>query len=110
MLIYDWAKSPHELAIGAFDSAFTDLARLGGWQSDIFSTRSMELINPDHPQDSNWQPDGSFLPKNRRSKVGSDDKLHPYSTLAVEIAASETNEHVIAKAHKYLVPSKAIEN
>jgi hypothetical protein len=109
VFIYDMAESPHELAVAAFDSAFRDLASLCGWKSDIYSTRSMELVNPDYSQDSNWQPDGSFLPKNRRSRMGSSDKLHPYPTLVVEVATSETNDHVIAKVNKYLGPNTAIE-
>jgi Uma2 family endonuclease len=109
VFIYERVESLHELATGAFDSAFRDLASEGGWKSDIHSTRSMELINPDQPQDSNWQPDSSFLPKNRRSPVGSHDKLHPYPTLIVEIAVSETNDHVISQAHKYLGPNTAVE-
>ena len=41
--------------------------------------------------------------------MGSADKLHPYPTLVVEIASSETDEHVISKAHKYLGLNTAVE-
>jgi hypothetical protein len=76
---------------------------------DIHNTRSSALINPDLRLDSDWQPDGSFRPVNRRSRVGSRDKLQSYPTLVSEIASCESDEHVISKGHKYIGPNSAIE-
>ena len=109
VFIYDMTDTPHEKAVGAFDGAFRDVAVQGGWLRDIVNIRSARLINLDYPGDSNWEPDCSFVPNTRRGRVGSNDKLLPYPTLVVEVATSETNDHVISKAHKYLGPNTAIQ-
>ncbi len=109
VFIYDVADSPHEKAAGAFDGAFRDVAVQGGWIDYIVNTRSMELINPDSPNDSNWRPDGSFLPIGRLGPMGSRDKKVRYPTLVVEVASSETTNHVISKVHKYLGPNTTIQ-
>jgi hypothetical protein len=100
VFIYDMTDTPHEKAVGAFDGAFRDVAVQGGWLRDIVNIRSARLINPDNPGDSNWEPDCSFVPNTRRGRVGSNDKLLPYPMLVVEVATSETNDHVISKAQK----------
>jgi Uma2 family endonuclease len=109
VLIYDMADSTHESAVGAFNDVFSDLCVRGGCDGFIKNTGSMELINPDSPEDSNWQPDCSFLPINRLGPMGSNDKKCRYPTLVVEIASSETNDHVISKARKYLGPHTTIQ-
>ncbi len=85
----------------------------GGCNGFIKNTGSTELINPDSPKDSNWQPDGSFRPINRLGPMGSKDEKCRYATLdekcryptlVVEVASSETDDHVISKARKYLGP------
>ena len=106
--IYDMADYPHEKAKGACDQTFLKKAVRGGWDEDITSLGSMLLVNPD-PNDSDWAPDSSYIPIGRLGPMGSHDKTCRYPTLVFEIAATEKDEHVIAKAHKYLRPQTAIE-
>ena len=66
------------------------------------------MVNPD-PDDSDWQPDSSFFPDGRQGPKGSADQTSPYPTMVLEVATSETDDHVKAKAAKYLIPRTTIQ-
>ena len=108
VVIFDIANTPHEKAAGAFDFVLIRELILGGWEDDLLLSRSSKFVNPD-PKCSNWQPDSSFVPNQRRGVMGSFDELSPYPTMVLEIASSETETHVIDKAREYLGPKTDIQ-
>jgi hypothetical protein len=108
VFIYDMVDMPHEKAAGAFDGVMVEEALLGGWRDQLHSGGSGQLKNPD-PKDSNWQPDCSYFPDQRQGPMGSNDESTPYPTMVLEVATSEDDDHVIAKAHKYLTQNTTIQ-
>jgi hypothetical protein len=108
--IFDMASGPHEKSAGTFDSFLADEARRGNWEMNIIFYRSVELINP-APNDSNWQADSSFVPVGRLGPMGSADCTTPYPAMVLEVASSETEPHVKARAAAYLAntPSTGVQ-
>ncbi len=106
--IYDMADTPHEGASGAFDLVFIEESIRGGWVNDIIPLKGATLRNPD-PYKSDWQPDSSILPSLRGGPLGSHDKLRRYPTMVLEVASSETEDHVISKAKSYLGPNTSVQ-
>ena len=108
VVIYDMVDMPHEKAASAFEFVITREALLGGWDDYLQFGGSGKLKNS-APNDSNWQPDNSYFPAQRRGPIGSYDETTRFPTMVLEVATSESDEHVFSKAHKYLGPSTTIQ-
>ena len=104
VLIVDTVNMQHEKASRAFERVIGKEPLL----DDLYFGGSGLLMNP-ASGDSNWQPDGSYFPRQRQGPMGSNDKTTPYPTMVLEIATTETDDHVFDKAHKYLGPNTAIQ-
>ena len=106
--IYDMVDMPHEKAIHAFDCVLISEAIRGNWLDNLRFGGSGRLKNPSQ-KDSDWQPDGSYFPDRRLGPVGSTDGTTRYPTMVLEVASSETDNHVKAKAIEYLGPNTSIQ-
>jgi hypothetical protein len=102
--IFDIVNMPHERASRALERAIGKEPLL----DDLFSCGSGLLKNPD-PRSSNWQPDCAYLPNFRQGSKGSYDESTTYPTLVLEVATTESDDHVFAKARNYLGPNTAIQ-
>ena len=108
VFIYDMADTRHEVETGAFVVVFVGEAIRGRWVDDIIPLGSAQLRNPE-PNQSDWQPDSSILPIRRLGPIGSHDKLCRYPTMVLEVASSETTDHVVSKAKTYLGPNTSVQ-
>lgn len=108
VVIYDMVDVPHEEAAEAFNYMITQEAVLGGWGAYLRYLRSSRLKNP-APSGSNWEPDNAYLPTNRAGPIGSFDESARYPTMVLEVAISESDDHVVDKAQKYLDPKTTIQ-
>ena len=104
VVIFDTVNMPHEKASRAFERVIGKEPLL----DDLYFGGCGLLKNPD-PRDSNWQPDRSYFPSQRQGPMGSNDETTPYPTMVLEVATTETDDHVFDKAHKYLGPNTAIQ-
>ena len=106
--MHDMANTPHESGCGAFDYVLLREAIRSGWEENVKLTQSVELFISDL-NGSNLQPGFSFLSIGRRSAKGRVDKMIPYPMMVIEVASSETDNHVKRKAVKYLWPDTSIQ-
>ena len=72
------------------------LSLVGGWDRALRAIGSTRLRNPD-PEESNWEADCAYLPRGRDGPLGDVGNSMPYPSLVVEVASSESTEHVLNK-------------
>ena len=106
--IYELVGQPHERASRAFEREINSQGAHGGWADSLSYNGSSRLINP-NPNESNWEPDCSYLPERRNGPPGDVDGLDPYPTMVLEAATSETTQHVLNKVTSYLSPGTTIQ-
>jgi Uma2 family endonuclease len=101
VLIYEVVGMPHEAAAHNFNFQFCTASMAEGYGRALRMIGSTRLRNPD-PNESNWEPDCSYAPVARNGPFGDLEHLTPYPTMVVEVASSETDNHVLKKGRAYL--------
>ena len=69
---------------------------------------STRLTNPD-PEESNWEADCAYLSRGRDGPLGDVENSMPYPSMVVEVASSESTEHVLNKGWALLSYSTTIQ-